>query len=306
MSNPPGNPLAPYLWMLWGNVAFALMAALTRVVGESCDWRVVAFTRAALACLFAIAMARAAGARLVLWKPGILWLRSAAGSCSLLCTFYSLTRLNLPVSEVLTITNIFPVWVAILSWPVLGEVPSRGVWLSVLSGVAGVALIQQPHFAAGNFAVLVPVGASLATAVAMMGLHQLHGVDPRAVVAHFSGVAAVCCLVALAIGTSDRPIANASAGYTPLRLVGVGASATLGQLCLTNAFAAGAPAKVSVVTLTQIIFSLAIDIAVFDVSFDLQQPQDQVKVLGMALILVPTAAMMLRPRPSPPAPEEDV
>ena len=266
MSKPPAKPLAPYLWMLWGNVAFALMAALTRVVGESCDWRVVAFTRALLACLFAIAMARAAGARLVFWKPGILWLRSAAGSCSLLCTFYSLTRLNLPVSEVLTITNIFPVWVAILSWPVLGEVPSRGVWLCVLSGVAGVALIQQPHFAAGNFGVLVPVAASVATAVAMMGLHQLHGVDPR------GGGTFPAWRRRLPgrtrAGTPDRPIANALEGYTPLRLVGVGASATLGQLCLTNAFASGAPAKVSVVGLTQIIFSLVIDIAVFDVSFD--------------------------------------
>lgn len=296
MLKPPENPLAPYVWMLSGNVAFALMAAMASVAGQSCDWRVVAFTRAALACLFAIIMARAAGAPLVFWKPRILWTRSFAGSASLLCTFYSLTRLDLPVSEVLTITNIFPVWVAILSWPVLGEVPSLGVWVSVLSGVAGVALIQQPHFAAGRFAVLVPVAASLCTAVAMMGLHQLHGVDARAVVAHFSGVAAVCCLVALMVGRPDKDFANTFAGYTPLQLVGVGASATLGQLCLTHAFASGAPAKVSVVGLTQIIFSLTIDVAVFDVSFDLNKPANQIKVVGMALILVPTAAMMLRRR----------
>jgi drug/metabolite transporter (DMT)-like permease len=302
MQKPPENSLSPYLWMLSGNVAFALMAAIASVVGQSCDWRVVALTRAGLACLFAIVMARAAGAQLVFWKPRILWIRSFAGSASLLCTFYSLTRLDLPVSEVLTITNIFPVWVAILSWPVLGEVPSLGVWASVLSGVAGVALIQQPHFAAGRFAVLVPVAASLCTAVAMMGLHQLHGVDARAIVAHFSGVAAVCCLVALLIGRPDRSIEAAFTGYTPLQLVGVGASATLGQLCLTHAFASGVPAKVSIVGLTQIIFSLAIDVTVFRVSFDLTQPATQVKVVGMALILVPTAAMMLRHRGEP-APE---
>jgi drug/metabolite transporter (DMT)-like permease len=301
MLKPPENPLAPYLWMLSGNVAFALMAAMASVAGQSCDWRVVALARAALACLFAIVMARAAGARLVFWKPGILWIRSFAGSLSLLCTFYSLTRLELPVSEVLTITNIFPVWVAILSWPVLGEVPSWGVWASVLSGVAGVALIQQPHFAAGRFAVLVPVAASVCTAVAMMGLHQLHGVDARAVVAHFSGVAAVCCLIVLMVGRPDKDLANTFIGYTPLQLVGVGASATLGQLCLTHAFASGAPAKVSVVGLTQIIFSLMIDVAVFHVSFDLSRPANQIKVVGMALILVPTAAMVLRHRE--PAPE---
>lgn len=297
MSTPQAKPLGPYVWMLTGNVAFALMAALAHAAREDCDWRLIALSRAGLACVFAMIMARAANVPLVFWRPRILWLRSTAGSISMVCTFYSLTRLHLPVSEVLTLTNIFPVWVAILSWPVLGEVPSIGVWLSVLSGVAGVALIQQPQFAAGNFGALVPVAASLATSVAMMGLHQLHGVDPRAIVAHFSGVAACFCAAAFLFGPPDRPLESAFSGNMPLVILGVGASATLGQLCLTNAFARGAPAKVSVVGLTQIIFSLMIDMAVFDVSLDLRRPTDQVKVLGMALILVPTAAMMLRRRP---------
>ena len=55
-----------------------------------------------------------------------------------------------------------------------------------------------------------------------------------------------------------------------------------------------------------IIFSLVIDVAVFGVSFDLARPYDQVKLVGMLLILVPTAAMMLRRRSPPSAPEEDV
>jgi drug/metabolite transporter (DMT)-like permease len=269
-------------------MVFTIMAALAHVLRLSCDWQWIALARAGLAFVFAALMTYAAGARLVFSEPRILWMRSTAGSISLLCTFYSLTELDLPVSEVLTITNIFPVWVAVLSWPMLGEAPPWPVWIAVLSGVTGVVLIQQPKFAVGNFAAVVPVIASLATAVAMMGLHRLRGINTWAVVAHFSGVAALFCGVAILVGPSKLGPTAMLAGPTTLCLLGVGASATLGQFCLTKAFAAGAPAKVSVVGLVQIVFALALDVYLFDVGVD------ERKLAGMALILVPTAWIMLR------------
>src|SRR5262249_57351931 len=95
------------------------------------------------------------GARLVFWKPGILWLRSCAGSLSLLCTFFALTRLS--PSEVLTLTNTFPIWVAILSWPLLQTRPAPSVWLAAGCGVVGIALINRPEFGvAGAAALPVP------------------------------------------------------------------------------------------------------------------------------------------------------
>jgi drug/metabolite transporter (DMT)-like permease len=293
MSRPSANPLLPYVWMISGSVAFTLMAAFTREAGRSCDWQVTALVRAVLACLFAAALAKLAGARLVFWRPRILWLRSFAGSISLLCTFFSLNQPQFPVSEVLTLTNIFPVWVAILSWPVLGEVPSLGVWVAVVSGVCGVALIQQPHFARGDYAALVPIAASMATAVAMMGLHQLQDIDPRAVVAHFSGVAAIGCVGALFIAERHHSMEMLLTGRTILLLVAVGASATVGQLFLTKAFATGDPARVSVVGLVQIVFALGLDIALFDVTIDLGRREDRMRLLGMVLILAPTAWIML-------------
>ena len=73
---------------------------------------------------FALLLARAAGVRLVLWRPRTLWIRSLAGSFSMVCTFYALTRL--PVAQVLTVTQMFPIWVALLSWPLAGEAPGGG------------------------------------------------------------------------------------------------------------------------------------------------------------------------------------
>ena len=41
-------------------------------------------------------------------------------------------------------------------------------------------------------------------------------------------------------------------------MLGVGVTATFGQMCLTRAFTAGDPAKVSVICLTQVVFAFAL------------------------------------------------
>jgi drug/metabolite transporter (DMT)-like permease len=276
--------MLPYLWMLLGSLAFALMSTLAHALADSCDWQVIASTRAILAFGFVALLALAAGVPVFVWRPGTLWMRSLAGSVSLVCTFYALTRL--PVSDVLTLTNMFPIWVGLLSWPLLRERPTGRVWMAAVSGVAGVALIQRPHFAEGNFASLLALMSSFFTAVAMIGLHRLHQVDFRSVVVHFSGVSSVFCLAALLC--LDRPVAQ-TVGLTSetlIMLLGVGATATVGQLSLTKAFAVGAPAKVSVVALTQVVFAMLFEIVILERSFH------AVTLLGMSLVLAPTAWLM--------------
>jgi drug/metabolite transporter (DMT)-like permease len=273
--------------MLSGSLAFAVMATLAHALGASCAWQVIAIARTSLALVFAAGLAWAAGARLVLWRPRILWMRSIAGSISLVGTFYAFTRL--PVSDVLTLTSLFPIWVALLSWPLLKERPSGQVWVSVASSTVGVALVQQPHFAEGNFATLVALACSFFTAVALLGLHKLHGLDARAIVVHFSAVSLLACLGALFLFEGPETPASLREGKLLLMLLGVGVSATIGQLFLTKAFAAGPPAKVSVVGLTQIAFVMALEVLLWRRSF---QPAT---LLGMLLVVGPTAWLMLRP-----------
>src|SRR5215471_6949640 len=129
--------------MLGGCFFLAWMGQFAHLLRDACDWRVVALARSCLAFAFAFGLARLTGARLVFWRPGALWLRGCASSLSLLCTFFALAQL--PTSEVLTLTNTFPIWVAFLSWPLLRVRPSLSVWLAAGCGVLGVALIQTPH-----------------------------------------------------------------------------------------------------------------------------------------------------------------
>jgi len=276
---------SPYLLMLLGSVSFALMAALTHAAGRHCDWQVVAFFRSLLVLAFVGLYARVRGARLVLWRPATLWMRSIAGSLSLVCTFYALTHLN--PGSVLTITNMFPIWVAFLSWPLLGEWPAGRVWLAVACSAAGVALVQRPEAGADGAAVWVAFAASLSTAVAMLGLHQLQGVAAGAVVVHFAAVSLLFCVGAFLLFPHSAGSLTLDSEAMFL-LVGVGVTASVGQLLLTRAFAAGEPAKVSVVGLSQVVFALVLDVAW------LGHRVDTVSLLGMALILGPTAWVMLR------------
>lgn len=279
------NPALPYLWMLSGAMAFALMGTIAHALGAACDWQLIALARSSLALLFSGLLAWRAGITLFFWPSRMLWLRSVMGSFSMICTFYPLTRL--PVADVLTLTNMFPIWIALLSGPLLKEWPSGEVWLAVASGVTGVILIQQPHFAEGNFASLLALASSFATAISMLGLHRLQSVDPRAIVFHFSAVAIVVCGFSWLVFDHPLPLENLLDSWTLVRLLGVGVLAATGQLFLTKAFAWGSPARVSVVGLTQIPMAMVLEMILLDRTFG------TVTLIGIALVVAPTARLLV-------------
>jgi drug/metabolite transporter (DMT)-like permease len=297
-SSMPHTDARPYVWMLCGSFSFTLMAVLVSDLVHyrgQCDWQTVAVFRAGLVAVFAAVVARLAGVPMVFW-PWRLWVRSVAGSCSMVCTFYALHRL--PVADVVTLTNTFPIWVALLSWPLYGRPPGAKMALAVLVGVTGVGLVEQPHFEAGNLGVVSALAAAVMTAVAMLGLHSLGDVEPLAVVVHFSAVATFVCCGAFLVTPVEHPLAELLDWVVMLKLLVMGFAALVGQLFLTLAFSRGAPAKVSVVGLTQIVFALAFGVWLFD------HRVNALTLVGTVLVIAPTAWLLTRPRdvaPHPPA-----
>lgn len=290
---PPGSPnthdKTPYLHMLWASFAFTLMATFSRWAGEYCDWRLIAVARATVACVFAFLLAKAVGAKLVFWRPRILWVRSLAGNVSLFCNFYALA--NLPVSDTLTLMNTAPIWVTVLQWLVFKQKPTRGIFVAVLTSVLGIALIQQPHFQEGKFACLMALIGAFTTSIAMLGLNRLQSVNPRAVVVHFSAVASVSTLLLLFLtGKSETfaPLQNASAVSLLLLL---GTCGVAGQIGMTMAFAKGHATRVAVVSLSQILFGVLADLLLWGRIFNL------VSIFGMLMVAAPTAWLLLGETP---------
>jgi drug/metabolite transporter (DMT)-like permease len=275
-----------YLFMLVSSLAFASMGALSHLAGERCDWHLVAVARSSLAFVFTLTLSLAAGVRLVLFRPALLWVRSVAGSLGVLFAFYALT--HLPVSTALTLSNTVPVWVTLLAWPVLGQRPRASVWVAVTTGLAGIVLIQRPEAGGERLAAALALANAVSTSVSMIGLNRLGGVDARAVVTHFSGVATVFTAGFMLLSGGRVDYAPLWDARTLGLLLGVGLSATVGQLAMTRAFALGNPSRVSVVGLMQIVFALAFDLLLWRREFG------PLVVLGIALVVAPSAWLMLR------------
>jgi drug/metabolite transporter (DMT)-like permease len=285
----------PYLWMVNGCIAFTFMGNFTfalghvSAIGLNLDWQIIAFFRAFLVFLFSLILLFVFRITPVIIGSRSLWLRSLAGSISLVCSFYALTKLQL--SLVLTVTNMFPLWVALLSWPMLKKRPYFSDWVAVCVGIVGVGLIQKPHLSDNYLAIASAIIASFFTALAMIGLHKIKGIPTQAIVVHFSGVATALSLLILPFAPNIGSTIGDMDFKILLLLFGVGISATIGQNFLTLAFSNGAPTKVSVVGLSQVVFAVIGDVLFWHKSSDITE------LIGILLILLPTGWVMLKSDP---------
>ena len=275
--------------MLWASFAFTLMATFSRWAGDYCDWRLIAAARATVACVSAFLLAKSVGAKLVFWKPRILWVRSLAGNISMFCNFYALA--NLPVSDTLTLMNTAPIWVTILSWLIFKQKPTVGILLAIFISIVGIVMIQQPHFQDGKFACLMALIGAFTTAVAMLGLNRLQHVDPRAVVVHFSAVASVSTVSVLWLTGKPGALLPLQNLHAVSLLLLIGAGGVLGQIGMTLAFAKGHATRISVVALSQILFGLVFDLVLW------QRNLTWISLFGMLLVAAPTAWLLLGETP---------
>lgn len=257
----------------------------------------VALARSGLATLFALMAALLFRTPLVCFRPRILWIRSISGSCSMVAAFYALT--HMPASEVLTITNTFPVWVAILSWPLAREKPTPSVAIAIACSILGIAIALQPGGSDFSWPpAICALTASFFTAVAMLGLNRLAGVAPLAVVVHFSAVSTLFCGATFLLFEIE-PEANREISTNSLfKLLAVGLTATVGQFFLTRAYAQGSPTKVSIVGLTQVVM-----VMICETILGWKQVT-MANFLGTMLVLGPTAWLMSRERRPPKAENE--
>lgn len=260
---------------------------MANMLGTRCDWRIVAQFRTIFSFIAAATLTGLAGAQFVVSKPRVLWVRSIAGTLSLMTTFYALT--HLPVADVLTLTNTYPLWIVTIGFLAWGESVEGSILAAIVSAVIGVALIQQPHMEGNRLALISALAAAFFTSVAMMGLNRLGQVDPRAVVTHFSAVASLAMLPLIFLGhPADLSVLRNTT--TLALLVGVGLTGTIGQLFLTKAFSAGSAPRIAVIGMSQVAMAL-----VFDIIYRASMPP-LVTLGGMALVVTPVVWLMLKGR----------
>ena len=163
----------PLLIAALAAASFVSMDSVIKLLAARYDTLQLSFFRFAGGCAFALP--------LWLWRRTPLpsranWrlhaLRSALLMCSLVGYFHALTQL--PLALAVTISYLAPIFVAVLSVPVLKEKPSGAIWLALGAGLIGVSISVWPELSVGfdriSRARLVGMASAAAAALAFAGV----------------------------------------------------------------------------------------------------------------------------------------
>ena len=288
------------LWMLLASFLFATMAVCIKYASSDFNSMELVFYRGLLGVLFMWGFARARGVKLATNYPMMHVWRSLIGVLSLTAWFYAIA--HLPLATAMTLNYMSSVWIAAFlvgGALLLGRGEAQGpLVLTVLAGFAGVVLLLRPTMDQNQvFGGLVGLLSGIGSAFAymqVMALARLGEPDERTVFFFAIGTVAAGLLGMGVVGTSEWHWRAA------LWLPPIGVLASLGQLCMTRAYAKGSTLVVANLQYSGIVFSAVYSLALFG---------DQIPAMGwagMALIVSSgIAATVLRARAVPNAPAEE-
>ena len=273
--------------MVLAQLCFAAMNVFTRLGSRHLPWTEIAAARFLVGAAIAIALAAARGASLRVTDRGGTWRRSIYGTLAALGSFYSLSSPRIGVGDAATLGATAPIFVAILSGPLLGERVGRRLSLAVAMAFAGMVLLIRPSFTLAAPVAAVATAGACFYALAMIWLRRIGpGESHEAVVLHFSLVALATMLV-LAIPSWTWPDARGG-----LYLLGAGLGGGGAQLAMTRAYSLHRAAPVTALSYLGAVFTYRLALPLFP-----DRPTSW-QLAGALLVIVASAAVGASGRPS--------
>ncbi len=290
--------------MVLASFLFATMGVCVKLASSDFNSAEIVFWRGVIGILFMGAYARSRDIPLSTTVPWMHAWRSLIGVASLSAWFYALTKL--PLATAMTLNYMSSVWIAAFlvgGALIYRQAEKQGTLvMTVLAGFAGVVLILRPTIEQDQmFAGLIGLLSGLGAALAYMQVMALSRIgEPEArVVFYFALGTIVAGGMAMAV-TGISTIEHYTDWRTVLWLLPVGILASVGQLCMTRAYASGATLVVANLQYSGIVFAAIYSLALFG---------DQIPWqgwLGIALIVASgVTATVLRSRAAPDAPAEE-
>ncbi len=295
------------LWMVAASFIFALMGVCVKFASAHFTAIELVCYRGIVSVVFVWIWARSIGVSLSTRLPGMHAWRSVIGVVSLGGWFYAIAYL--PLATAMTLNYMSSVWVAAfvvggaLLYRQAGKNSQHNTnqgWLlgTVLAGFAGVVMVLRPAFDQNQqWAGLIGLLSGMTAALAYIQVTALSRAgEPEARVVFYFAVASAV------LGALGIAVNGASAWQWPqvLWTLPIGILASLGQLCMTRAYASGATLTVASLQYSGIVFGAIASLVVFN---------DKLPPLawaGMAVIIASgIAATVLRRRAVPDAPHED-
>jgi drug/metabolite transporter (DMT)-like permease len=244
--------------MTMAQLAFAGMAVGARFGGGRVPWQEVCASRFVVGALTAYAVARVRGQSLRITNVREAWIRSAFGTLSAAGTFFVYAAPALALGDAATLFATAPVFVALLSPPLLGERVSRLLVLALVLGFAGVGLVAQPSFSTAGKLVAIGGATAVSSALAMIWLRRIGPSESsEAIVFHFACVGSVVFILA------SVPVWQTPGPRAAVALAATGLCGGLGQLLMTRAYSLDRAARVSALGYSGVLFTRALGVPFF-------------------------------------------
>ena len=206
----------------------------------------------------------------------VLLLRSIFGTAGILANFWAVDHLGIADANMLN--KLSPFFAILMSIFILGEMPNRIEWLSVLLAFIGAAFVAKPSAGIASVPALVGIfgGFAAGTAYTYVRKLGLQGVKGPAVVAFFSTFSTLVLLPNLVLNFSPMSVRQV------LFLLLAGCSAAGGQLTITTAYQHAPARDISVFDYSQVVYAALLGILLFGELPDLWSVVGYVIIIGTA------------------------
>jgi drug/metabolite transporter (DMT)-like permease len=269
------------LYMVGAAFFFSLMSLFVKLVGQRLPSQQIVLVRSVITLIYSYIAVRWAGESLWGKRRGLLFLRGLLGFGGLSCFYLALTTLPLADATVIFYSN--PVLTALFAALFLDERLGTREIAGALLSFAGIVLIARPSFLFGDAASglsLLYVGIAFIGAVCAAGAYAvvrtLRGSEhPMVIVFYFPLVATVGSIPTAGFTNMQWPTL-----YEWILLIGgVGLTAQIAQVLLTNGLHKERAGRAMAMTYLQIVFA-----AIWGMLFFREFP-DMLSIVGAIAVI---------------------
>ena len=250
-SHGPSPALSGIANIVLAVALFSAMDALVKHAAASYPVLQIVFFRSLFAFLpLSILLARSGGlGALRTARPLGHVLRSITGLASMVLFFLAFALL--PLAEAIALAFAGPLFLTVLSIPILGEQVGLRRWAAVIAGFLGVLVIVRPGAGVFGAEALIPVAGALAYAFAMVYVRKLSRTETNAAIVFYFTLS---CTVASALGLPFVWVTPTAADLPAL--IGIGLLGGAAQLFMTQAFRLAPAAVVAPFEYLAILFGI--------------------------------------------------
>lgn len=278
------RPVFAILLMNLAVLIFTSMDGLIKYVSETYHYPTgeLIFVRNLFAFLPLLGYMRVVEKRLQLktTQPwGHFW-RGVVGVSAMYCYFLSYKLL--PLSDAIALGLSGPIFLTILSVPLLGEKVGWRRWSAVTAGFVGVMIMTRPGTGVFDPYALIPLLAAIFYALAMISIRKMSATEPpTTIVFYFTVFAMIASLFTLPLGLIDPDLAwRQPRGFNEIGLlVLIGTMGGAAQIAMTTAFRRTSVSVVAPFEYMALVYGFLLGFLLFD------ELPDEYLIIGGAVVV---------------------